>query len=364
MEIIKLKILLMSYISYLVPMANTYDVIFDKAGLGISNLTAANISIPYDTEKIVLKDNNIIVVPRNFFNNLSAIKEIDLDNNEIEIVEDSAFIWVPTLTHVRMRSNNLMEINPNIFLGLNELIFLDVSYNPINIIERNTFSDLKKLRILYLYGGEPENIEYIHKDAFFDITSIESLYLADNNLQNISTHLLSEQKQLRILKISRNEIEFLHPSLFSNLTELQLLYIEQNRIEVIDETLFKGLVQLRTLGIQNNMIRTLLTGTFSDLVSLTRLYISGNKLISLSQNVFSLVNHPPNLNKFRIDGNAGLECNVILCWLFDAQWDWITIENSNSIICSSPLSLTGRSWTTITDEDLQCPCKGIEGGGH
>ncbi|ELU17058.1 hypothetical protein CAPTEDRAFT_227766 [Capitella teleta] len=139
----------------------------DLQQLCIVNCTSARISdfpalnsLP-SNELIIeldLKSNQIPDIPTETFINFTKIEKLNFYGNEIENLTDDVFENLDTLKTlfvlvIVLSKNPLRTVNPQIFANTPSLIALSLVLCELTNLDSNTFSDLKKLRRLSLYGN-------------------------------------------------------------------------------------------------------------------------------------------------------------------------------------------------------------------
>ena len=195
-------------------------------------------------------------------------------------------------TNLTLTINHIPELNSTSFRGLENLTEIDMRCNcvPIKIgpkdrrctkglvIMENTFSDLKKLKALYLDGnqldriprGLPPNlillslevnhIYYISKENLSEIRNVELIYLGQNcyyrNPCNVSYSIedgaFLQLSNLTLLSVKSNNLSYIPTLLPSSLREL---YLYNNNIEKVTEEDFKNITNLEILDISGNCPR-------------------------------------------------------------------------------------------------------------
>ncbi len=168
---------------------------------------------------------------------------------------------------------------------------------------------------------------------------------------------------------------FLHENLLSDIEDFAFtgvpnvtsISVRDNYLEVIREHMFSGLPNLQVLSVSNNLLHTVEPGSFRDLTALIDLYLRDNSLHTLSECMFEPENHTQNLD-IRFYNNP-LSCDQYMCWLKQAEGDWITVTRDYDTACAGPGALNGTTWDVLTELDLNCntqpaPNCGIQGEYH
>ncbi len=178
-----------------------------------------------------------------------------------------------------------------------------------------------------------------------------------------------------VVRFNENSIPFIPPNYFKNLPSLDSIFLYENvitdiadtafcqvptvtkitlrtnQLTVIREMMFSGLPNLATLKLSQNQIHSVELGSFKDNIALTKLELDDNSLQSVPRCMFGFDNHPTNLNNFNTYGNP-LKCDQDLCWLKQLDTTWITVIMASSTVCAGPAGLAGRTWNTLTEQDL------------
>ncbi|KAG7260092.1 hypothetical protein CRUP_021761 [Coryphaenoides rupestris] len=193
---------------------------------------------------------------------------LTLTINHIPELNDTSFQGLENLTEIDMRCNCMpMKIGPKDHMCTKSLVIME-----------NAFSDLKKLRALYLDGnqlvgiprGLPPNlillslevnhIYYISKENLSEIRNVEIIYLGQNcyyrNPCNVSYEIehgaFLQLSNLTLLSIKSNNLSYIPPLLPSSLKEL---YLYNNNIEEVTEEDLKNVTNLEILDISGNCPR-------------------------------------------------------------------------------------------------------------
>uniref|UniRef100_A0A8C6SLN6 Immunoglobulin superfamily containing leucine rich repeat n=1 Tax=Neogobius melanostomus TaxID=47308 RepID=A0A8C6SLN6_9GOBI len=162
-------------------------------------------------------------------------------------------------------------------------------------------------------------IKLLKSKSFVNVTQVNSLWLAHNEIVTIERDTLAPMIQLKNLDISYNKIVNFPWEDLQNLTALQLIKMNNNEMVSLPKDAFSTLVDLRSLRINHNKFTTIVEGTFSPLSSLSHLQIFNNPF----------------------------SCTCALEWLRDwIATTKISVPDLKSIVCDSPDYLKG---TLVTD---------------
>ena len=109
---------------------------YSRASQSLNDLSQE--TIPIDTSTAIYHDNNFLSVPRGVFQNLPNLNLIYLQRNKISQIAGFAFS-TPALRRIDLYENNLEVIKAQSFRGLFVLKVLYLNNNKIQIIEDTSF---------------------------------------------------------------------------------------------------------------------------------------------------------------------------------------------------------------------------------
>jgi Leucine-rich repeat (LRR) protein len=111
------------------------------------------------------------------------------------------------------------------------------------------------------------------------VTSLSTLNLRKTGLTEIEPHTFSELKRLSILYLNYNQLDSLDYRIFANLTELTFIDLSNNRlVSLPDERIFASQAKLEILLLSNNRLTTLKVGVVKPLHSLNEFELTRNSL--------------------------------------------------------------------------------------
>ena len=124
-----------------------------------------------------LSGNNFPALDPQKFENLTRLKELQLDSCNITTLHEGAFDGLVNLTTLDLGHNLLKSLSPLMFRGLAKLKTLILQFNKISVITEKTFEPLPALFYLDLAGN---NLKLISKYEFERMSFISRLRLASN----------------------------------------------------------------------------------------------------------------------------------------------------------------------------------------
>ena len=161
---------------------------------------------------------------------------------------------------LELGNNNLTAVPESAFAGLSSLKVLNVNSNSLTAIPANVYSNLPKL---------------------------EQLYLLDNDNPTIDEAAFANLPSLKFLRLQNQVITGGYPTgVFAGLGALEQLYLDNTGISVVDAGWFTDLTSLSLLRLRNNVIQTLPSGVFSTQTNLNELRLENNNIISLDAGIF------------------------------------------------------------------------------
>nr|XP_022919332.1 chaoptin isoform X1 [Onthophagus taurus] len=196
-------------------------------------------------------------IKNNAFQHLRGLRKLDLSENAITTIEQNGFEDVSySLIYVNFAhgfSKSLSEI-PKAFKILINIEDLNLSNNKLKIIPETAFYSMKKLKRLELQDNVIENVL---KGTFQgDIhTNLEIIYLSFNSIKTIQQHSFVELGELKELHLDDNKIDNIERRAFMNLKNLALLSLKGNKISTISYEAFQNLPELEDLDLSYNSIK-------------------------------------------------------------------------------------------------------------
>ncbi|XP_043260675.1 chaoptin [Colletes gigas] len=248
------------------------------------------------------------VFPQRALRPLSELYWLDLDNNNFQTIEATAFYSFQRLRYINLESNRLHYLPERIFLSSvhPELTDVKLGYNFLEAIPEFSFHNLTNLTALDLTGNRIKvlgsesildcpklvtlslaynRISRMEKNALYGLPSLRFLHLEFNKLTALDLDAISEIGGLDFaLNVSYNAISVLNSgSSINNLTRLDLSF---NNISQLPVDTFYNTPDLRSLDLQSNFIAALEPGTFFGLSRLETLNLQDNKIESLRKQSF------------------------------------------------------------------------------
>lgn len=286
-------------------------------------------------EIIRLDHNNLTYVDHKWFANLSALKELTLnDNFLVEIIANMAFGGNFRLRELSLENNNFTSIDFDLsWQESNILNSFNISNNPnnqgIQVIRIDArWVDISRTNSAWCYISKEALIMRAEDNRItdFDLTDLaalneaprlEELHLAHNLIRSL--RIIANFGNLRKLDVSYNQIPTVDRMWFGTMNDLTELNMSHNLLTAIDFDFLVPLVRLTHFDISSN----LLFGHFNFSVranALRVLNIADNKFTSVQSNLKRLA---PNLATIDLNDNQ-FDCQTLTSMLLFMHFDRIT----------------------------------------
>jgi Leucine-rich repeat (LRR) protein len=174
-------------------------------------------------------------------------------------------------------SNRIKTLSRLVLSSIKSLYLAD---NEITAIDPMTFVKLKTLETLSLKDNKLQTLD---EKSFHGLKNLENLDLSYNNIINLSPGTFSVLQSLKTLSLSHNAIENLEGEIFS-IPTLQTLDLSFNSILNIGSNVFAKAYNLRTLNLSNNEITKI---DDYQIASLETLDLSNNNNVTVDPNAFT-----------------------------------------------------------------------------
>lgn len=281
-------------------------------------------SLVSDTlEELTLENCKLTRITESMFRRLPSLAFVNLARNHIEDIHANAFVEQEDLEELILHHNSLKNISFDMFAKNLFIASLDLSHNPITKIGFSEDLELEKLSLnsceLTEFFDGPSSLSYLdlrnnHVKSFNvgNMPDLQYLYLAHNNIDNISENAFENNTQLITLIlddnpigklspfISANDEQFLlrnlscrncaiqrlDPITFETLSTLNSLDLSNNKLVELEKDAFTSLITLRVLKLAKNKIKVLDNDTLSKNTLLRKLDLSENEIITLNAEAF------------------------------------------------------------------------------
>uniref|UniRef100_A0A1B0F9C3 TIR domain-containing protein n=1 Tax=Glossina morsitans morsitans TaxID=37546 RepID=A0A1B0F9C3_GLOMM len=206
--------------------------------------------------------------------NMRLLRTVDLGENMISVLEDTAFKGLTNLYGLRLIGNYLENITMNAFKELPSLQILNLARNRIVVVEPGAFEMTSSIQAIRLDGNELSDINGLFSNMpsllwlnisdnrleHFDYAHVPStlqwLDLHKNRLMELSNRFgLDSQIRLQTLDASFNQLQRISPSSIPN--SIELLFLNDNLVNSVDPDTFMHKSNLTRVDLYANQITTL-----------------------------------------------------------------------------------------------------------
>lgn len=134
------------------------------------------------------------------------------------------------------------DIDVNAFTNCTKLVSINLDSNRLKCIRTGIFgTNLKKLELLNMGNNQ---LTYLHREIFVNLTGLKVLQLWDNLINAIHKDTFKNNIKLEKLQLYGNHLEYIHPDTFSFLTNLKVLHLDNNKLKALDPKLVENLANL------------------------------------------------------------------------------------------------------------------------
>lgn len=126
-----------------------------------------------------------------------------------------------------------------------------IRYIPWNFfIHKTSFEYLITLRM------ENVSLKAIYPDNFENITHLEVLQLAQNQIEHVPAGIFRYLNALHTVDLSQNAIETIDNEAFRDCINLQHLQLNNNRLTTLNAEWFRGLINVKYVDFSDNLIES------------------------------------------------------------------------------------------------------------
>ena len=331
---------------------------------------------------LILNNNNLTAFPT-AVNYLPALEELSLVGNTFSTVSSPITIKSPNLTifdvnniglqnfpdisespmliNLDLSKNLIKEINASFLNDQMLLNTLNLSYNELTVCP--PIAVLTYLLTLKITNNQLQNLSWTDANPTnlnISALPLEQLYLNSNNFEEpTDLSLFSKTRNLVQLEMRNCNLKSC-PSAINSLGSLVGIHLDSNQLDEFPIDIFSELPVLRSISLRYNNINFIPRLAVKGMKNMRYLNLQSNKLTTLG-NI---------LNSERISLNLNLQKNYLICdwnicWMkMDAPALSTNIWLDETNTCTGPANLQNLKWEEITEDDLGCNGKYIDGKGH
>lgn len=307
---------------------NSLSSLADRALVGLVSLQILNassnllVALPpelfqssRDIKEIYLQNNSISVLAPGLLEGLDQLLVLDISSNELtnNCVNRDTFSGLVRLVVLNLAHNHITRIDSHVFQDLYSLQILNLEENGVEVITESAFSSLSNLHALTLTHNNLVQLESYH---FTGLYVLNQLFLDNNHINSIHPRTFENCTNLQDLGVSGNGLTEV-PQGIGQLRYLKTLDLGENHISRLINTSFEGLDQLYGLRLIGNELVNISRDSFSALPSLQVLNLACNKIQFVDQGAFGT---NPTLRAIRLDGNLLTNIDGIFTHLPGLVW--------------------------------------------
>jgi adenylate cyclase len=253
----------------------------------------------------------LVTLPDDFFTQLPSLLKLALDNNLLVSLPDS----IQSLTSLEQLSCSICDLSslPNDLSNLQSLVNLDLHGNNLKSIPTSIWT-LKKLKNLNVSSNLLET--FPNPQTQSKKVSFNSQHTKSDSQKSEDYEIPPLAQCLQSLFLADNRLDDVVFEPLSYLTELRALNLSYNDLTEISQGSLIHMSQLTELYLSGNQFTSLPSEEFVCLRNLESLYLNGNKL----QNLPSDLRKNKKLNTLDLGSNF-LKYNITN-WLYDWNWNW------------------------------------------
>lgn len=250
-------------------------------------------------KKFNASHNEFMKIPRNIFETIKNVWEIDFSYNKLRTIESDDFDGATKLTHINLSHNNITQIHEDAFVNLTYLEYIDFSDNNIQTLEM--LNNNRKLKTLIAINN-PLSYD-CHNFSRLDTLSLR---ISWQNVESFNTNCKSMQFKA-IVNGTREGIVHKSKGNFEihcakeSMSQIAYFMAGRNKVENVNDfiTCFGSTIQKMVLS--NNFVGIVDNQMFERFTNLELLYLRETKLVEFD---FDVLKNQQKLNKFDISDNG------------------------------------------------------------
>ncbi len=340
-----------------------------------------------------LNNNNISIIEPDAFARLESLQNLQLRQNAISVLRSGTFNNLWALTKLLIDHNRLREIPGEIFKDLGNLKSLHLNDNELTLIPNDTFNAMTKLTTLDIsrnplhefpsrfpasietfdangLGTKEQRNSTIHFDGGY-LLNVVSLSLDNNNLRELPSGFRN-LRRLQFVSLPHNLLETIVADQVSHLTDIVFLDLTGNLLEEIPSHALQHMPHLEILSLGLNSIHNIKSDAFVVLTNLTTLLLGHNNITGIDVDAFNgllalstldLRNNSLKTLPQGIFGSLAAQIDLRLSgnpWHCDCNLRWlrdslVTYPNIMEPMCMTPSKHANQRISSVARMDLACP---------
>lgn len=191
----------------------------------------------------------------NLVNN-NLLQTLSISRNRIQTLVVESFNNLNALRELTLTNNQLQGLP--VFKILPSLETLNLNDNQITSIDGNWFRNMPRLHMLLLNGNQIREVDFTMNAGRLQ-SPVRFLHLMSNQIENLQDNAFTMLSNLEQLDLSANQIERLNVLSVRPITQMRRLLVVNNRINRIERELFTGATSLVFSANGNICINSVIT---------------------------------------------------------------------------------------------------------
>ncbi|XP_037107265.1 leucine-rich repeats and immunoglobulin-like domains protein 1 [Syngnathus acus] len=241
-------------------------------------LAAPPVDVPVRTISLNLGHSKLTDISTEVFSNLSNLRELRLDHNELTSIPDLGWA-ASTIVALYLHHNKIRSIDTARIRNLVSLETLDLSNNDITELRGHSFPAGLRIRDLYLSSNKISTLEPGALDRLG--STLQVLRLSRNRVSQIPVRAF-QLPRLTQLELNRNRIRQVEGLTFQGLSSLEVLKLQRNSISKLTDGAFWDLAKMKVLHLEYNSLSEVNSGSLYGLTSLQQLFLSNNSITRIN----------------------------------------------------------------------------------
>lgn len=155
---------------------------------------------------------------------------------------------------------------------------LIIKRSIIRYIPSTFFMHKTSFEYLITFKMENVSLKAIYPHNFANITHLEVLQLANNQIEHIPAGIFRHMPILNTVDLSSNAIETVDSDAFRGCSNLQQLQMNNNRLIILNADWFRGLNNVKYVDFSDNLIESDFDGDILYGASGVQLFLRGNRI--------------------------------------------------------------------------------------
>ena len=141
--------------------------------------SALNLTFENSVTEVHLSGYNLPVLDLELHINLNYLKYLDISNNNIETLTETAIKYMDSLEKIDLSKNKLETVSDTLFQSSHKLTVISLAYNKIKHLPLSIFKSNRKLKQINLAGNQIKEITF----QLERLIHIELVNLRDNSIE-------------------------------------------------------------------------------------------------------------------------------------------------------------------------------------